>query len=199
MALPIFALRPKLQANVKTFIERIFYLFIVMNTATSISLAVCAQISDGAFNIAMLIWQLFIFGSVSATSLMMAYYARELKRQYSERALENKDALDRKLSSIIAGCISFIFGQLPGLFGSIVLLVIGSAPFYWVFLFLIFSTTPLPIAKATLAIFRSSAVRDDESKASKHVSSKLDMKSLQVRASGGEITRSAASSNTGQS
>jgi len=152
--MPVFGMNPDIKRKVERVIKLGFIGLALVNVSTSMGLAVTAQFGPIPFNIAMMIYGLGQFVSTFIFSLILVHFGNQLRAQIQLHDLEEKVELDAKLKNMIGGAASVVMGQLPGVAGCIIMWTIGSAPWYWVFLFVIFISTPYTIVNATLAIFR---------------------------------------------
>lgn len=160
---------------------RFAFIFVTfLNVTTCTGLAVTARISDAAFNTAMYVYGMCQFVTVLGFAITMVHYGRALRVAVKQHNLEDELLVDKKVKSIEMGALSFVLGQIPGVIGCILMWTIGSTPFHWVIVFIIFFTTPISVVQATLAIFKTKS----SSRSSKRFDSKSDQNSLTPRASG---------------
>jgi uncharacterized membrane protein len=152
VALPVFSIHVATQARVSRFIHRAFLFVAILNTSTCIPLAVTAHYGDVNFNRAMYVYGLCQGATVVIIVIMMIHYARALRFQVNKHNL-NDAQLDKKLDSFIKGSFSFVVGQIPGLTSTILMWTLGSSPFFWVVMFLIFFCTPVSLVTSTVGLF----------------------------------------------
>jgi len=143
----------EIKKSVQRFIKIGFTGLAMVNVVTTLALAVTAQFGPIPFNKAMIANAIAQFVSVLLFCSIILRYGNQLRKKIQQHDLEKKVELDAKLKNMVTGAASVVMGQLPGVVGCIIIWVIGSTPWYWVFLFVIFISTPYTIVNATLAIF----------------------------------------------
>jgi len=161
LALPLFGTQPIVQMRMKRNITLVFCTIAVVNLINCIAMAATVRQESRVFNIAVLSYNLSLFAAESTFGMIILHFGSRLKRDISMSVSvrANKWSIKKKIAAMQLGGYTLILAQAPIVVASIVILAIGSFPYFWVLEFIVLTSAVPALALSTIILLKS-AVED---------------------------------------